>query len=429
MSKQPDRTTPPESKPFHHIPFPKYTSRHLSNGIEVHFLPFGEVGVLEFQAIFRAGKNFLPIAGLGSYTTRMMQEGSQRYSSLQLSQQLDTYGAWINVEQEEEATAFKLATTTPNAPFTLPLLKEILLHPRFPAEEFDQMKQRGLHSARINFEKTTTHARRNFAHQLFGASHPYGLHTGPEEIEKLDLNQVIQYHEDWLFPANMSLAVVGKFEEAEIMSLMEEEFGQLKLSRTPIEEVREFPYTALNQGGRRHISLGGMQSTVRLGHLTVKRSHPDYYRLAVVSTILGGYFGSRLMSNIREEKGYTYGIYAGIAAMKHEGVLIVQGDVGNEYVEATIKEVKKEMKRLQEEEIGEEELSLVKNYLLGKSISERESPFQMGDWLRFSLVNGISFEELDRRFEVIRKLKREEVPELASRYFNPEDMLEVVAGA
>lgn len=423
-----DRSTPPASRPFHHIPFPTYSTHRLSNGTEVILLPYGKVEVIEIQAIFRVGKNHLPVPGLLSHAAKMMQEGTERYNSLEFSRQLDTFGAWMSHEVEEEATAFKLATTTPNIAYTLPLLKEMLLHPTFPEQEFQNMKIRAIQGARINAQKTTKMAARSFGHRIFGPKHPYGLSVGPDEIETLQLEDLKAAYKQWLVPGNMTLAVVGIFDEEDLLPVLEKEFGTLKRENPPELPGEDFPYTPLNKLGRHHIPKEGMQSTVRLGHLGVKRSHPEFYKIMVLNTILGGYFGSRLMKNIREEKGYTYGIYSGYVAMKHEGVFLVQGDVGNEYVEETILEVKKEIKLLQDEKIEEGELSLVKNYLLGKSISERETPFQMGDWLRFSLVNDISFKDLDKRFEVVRGIKAEEVPELARKFLRPDEMLEVVAG-
>ncbi|MCI4671127.1 MAG: insulinase family protein [Bacteroidia bacterium] len=423
-----DRTRPPSSRPFHHIPFPTFSTKTLSNGIEVVLLPYGNVEVVEVQAIFKLGKNHVPVPGLLSHMAKMMQEGTKNYDSLSFSQALDNFGAWMSHEVEEESMAFKLATTTPNVKHTLPLLKECLLSPTFPEQEFNTMKIRGIQGARINAQKTVKMASRHFGHRIFGPSHPYGLSVGPEEIETLKLSHLKENFQKWLNPSYMTLAVIGVFEEAEIMDRLEAEFGTLDRPEGEQIALPEFDFQALNQIGRSHLPKEGMQSTVRLGHLGVSRLHPDFYKIRVLNTILGGYFGSRLMKNIREEKGYTYGIYSGYIAMKHDGVFIIQGDVGNEHVEATISEAKKEIRRLQDEEIGMDELSLVKNYLLGKSISERETPFQMGDWLRFSVVNGISFAELDRRFEVIQGIQSHDIPELANKFLHPDKMLEVVAG-
>lgn len=423
-----NRSIPPASLPFHYIPFPTYTTHRLSNGIEVILLPYGKVEVLEIQAIFNVGKNQLPVPGLLSYCGKMMQEGTEQYSSLAFSMQLDNFGAWLSHEVEEEAMAFKLATTTENISYTLPLLKELLLKPTFPTQEFDNMKARGIQGAKISAQKTAKMAARAFGHKIFGPAHPYGLSVGPDEIEALQLEKLKETYHNWLVPENFTLAVVGVFDEKVLLDELEKEFGELRLQNRIAMVGPSFNHQPLNELGRHHIKQDGMQSTVRLGHLGVNRSHADFYKIMVLNTILGGYFGSRLMKNIREEKGYTYGIYSGYVAMKHEGVFIVQGDVGNEYVEDTISEVKKEISRLQHEVMDEAELSLVKNYLLGKSISERETPFQMGDWLRFSLVNEIPFPELDKRFEVIRAIQKEDIPILAKTYLRPDQMLEVVAG-
>jgi len=423
-----DRYTPPAAGPLKKVSLPPYEQTALDNGLPVYLLPYGTAEVVQLQMVYRAGTGYQPRAGLASYTARMMQEGTRRHSSLEIAQKLDEYGAWLGNDTTEQALAMTLTTLSSHLEKVLPLFQEVLESPAFPEREFDLMKARNLQKLQVQEMKTSFQARRYFGHYLFGKNHPYGMHLGREELMTLDLPQIIQYYQQYVHAGNAALLVVGNFEEAPLMQQLNQLFGQQPMPDTPAPVSQVLRAGLVSQNGRRYHQLPGMQATLRLGHLGFRREHPDYYPMQVVNTILGGYFGSRLMKNIREEKGYTYGIYSAWVSLKYHGFLVVQTDVGNEYIEATISEVKKEMQALRQQPVPPDELELVKNYLLGKSISQRETPFQMAEILRASVMNGISFEEMDRKFEIFQQISAEDILALSQKYLQPDSLLEVVVG-
>lgn len=423
-----NRNIPPIAPPFTHKPLPDYTCRELSNGIKVYIMPFGTVEVVEIQAVFRAGKSFQSQNGVANFAVRNMPEGTKSYTSLEISQKLDNFGAWLNHEVEDQSISFSLATLSLHLSDTLPLLAEVLLEPAFPESEFQLLKTRTLQRMQVNAEKTTYIARKNFDELLFGKHHPYGMHFGEEELEPLQLDQLKAYHADYLYPGNFSLIATGRFDEDKVLAMLEKHFGKLPVRPANVEVPASATAAPVLKTGRHFFEKAGMQSTIRLGYQGIPFSHPDYYGMQVVNNILGGYFGSRLMKNIREEKGYTYGIYSAWLGRRHDGFFVVQSDVGNEYVEPTIHEVKSEMHLLVDKGVEAEELELVKNYMLGKSISQRETPFQLGDLVRYSITQNISFEEIDRKYDIIRDITKEEIRSLAEKYLKPDQMLEIVAG-
>lgn len=423
-----DRNTPPVAQPLSKVSLPPYATHKLSNGIPVYLLQHGSVSVVEVQAIFKAGNGYQDKVGQSQFTAQNLKEGTAHYSSLDLAQQLDGLGAWISNDSEESYVALNLATTTANLTKSLPLLKEVITHPTFPEDEFEKMKQRTLQKLSVSEKKTAYLARRQFRHLMFGNTHTYGVHFGKPELLKLERQDLLDYHEAYLYPGNFSLSVVGKFDPQETLEVLESIFGQLPTRPAINSTSAALLPTPESATGRHYFEQEGMQATVRLGHVGFDRSHPDYYGMVVVNTILGGYFGSRLMKNIREDKGYTYGIYSGWLAYRYGGMFVIQADVGNEYIEPTITEIKSEMHKLIADGVQEDELSLVKNYLLGRNISQRETPFQLGDIVRYSITHDISFEEIDRKFEVIQAITTAEVQALAQQYLQPDNMLEVVVG-
>ncbi len=423
-----DRSLPPKVENLNIISLPSYTQHILSNGIPVYYLPFGELEVCTLRCIFRAGKGYQSQAGLANLTAENMPEGTQFHNGYELAKKLDTYGTWIGHQAGYEQVSFELSTLSKYLPDTLPLLAEVLFSPLFSSEEYEQLRHRKLQKLTVEAEKTRFHALRLFGQHLFGEKHPYGMHVGEKEIQQLSLEHIQSYHATHFYPGNFLLTLVGNCNWGEAIAHLEKELGSRECQPgNSVASASAAPVT-FPEASRIQQPHKGVQSTIRIGHKAFPRKHPDYYGMQILNTVLGGYFGSRLMQNIREEKGYTYGISSGWISLAYSGYFVIQADVGNEYVESTLKECKKEMRRLQQDLIPEKELELVKNYLLGSSVSDRETPFQMSDILRFSLVNKVSFKEMDQRFEVIQEITSEELRRLAQKYLLPEQMTEIVVG-
>lgn len=165
-----------------------------------------------------------------------------------------------------------------------------------------------------------------------------------------------------------------------------------------------------------------------MGCTTITRTHPDYLKLRVLMTLFGGYFGSRLMSNIREEKGYTYGISAGIMSYPDSGLLGISTETANEYVEPLIQEVYHEIDRLHQEPVTLEELTMVRNYMLGEMCRNYESPFSLSDAWIFIATSGLDDEYFSRSLQAVNEVTTQEIQELAQRYLCKETLKEVIAG-
>jgi len=222
--------------------------------------------------------------------------------------------------------------------------------------------------------------------------------------------------------------VAGKFEEQALYGLIDRFFGQLALQPSSFVSLSQTLVPETQKGEYLHKMENQVQSSIRLGHISIPKNHPDYEELQVLGTLLGGFFGSRLMKNIREEKGFTYGIYGGFYGMKEKGYFMVSTDVANEYVDATLEEIYKEIQRIQNEKVTEEELQVVKNYMLGNLLSSMETPFQIADTLSLLKLNNLTVEHLKKTFQLIKNIKIERIMELANQYINLNNMIVVIAG-
>ena len=214
--------------------------------------------------------------------------------------------------------------------------------------------------------------------------------------------------------------------------LVADAFG--KASASAVSGAAQQPLEPVDQklvvaGGVDRVPLAGsLQASLRLGREWPTPQHPDTHRLQLLVKVLGGYFGSRLMKNIREDKGLTYGIYAQSLAREHGSTLVIGTDVNGESAEIAIQEIKLELRRLQEELISDEELTTVKNYTLGKFANELSTVFEQADKYRNTVLLNLPVDYYTNFVEQIQHTDAVTLRELAQKYLSPEAMQIVIAG-
>ncbi len=427
-----DRTVPPKAAAMTKAHFPRVNRQDLSNGMTLYSLQFGSQEIIELNAVFPGGKSFEPALSIASFTAKMMQEGTKNHSSLDFARLIDSYGASISADAGFESATVSLTSLAKHMKKTIPLWAEMINDPVLPQSELEKLQKRTLQQLDVESKKTGFVARREFNRLLFGMKHPYGSFSEKEDIANLLHEQVVGFHKKNYHPANAVIIAVGRFNERLLVKLLEDQLGRvannkdllvsLSGSQSQLEAIEP-------QKGLQYFEKAeSMQATVRVGHRGFKRVHPDFYPMQVVNTVLGGYFGSRLMKNIREEKGYTYGIGSAWLAMKYDGIFLIQTDVDNKYIKPTLAEIKKEMQNLIEHGVDQAELDLVRNYMLGKSATSRETPSQLAGMIQNALVNDFSFDEIDRKYDVIMGLTTRDIKVYAEKYLRPELLLEVVCG-
>ncbi|GIV43439.1 MAG: peptidase M16 [Bacteroidia bacterium] len=352
----------------------------------------------------------------------------RNFSSTELAEKLDGLGSEISTSAGYEQSTITLSCPAKHIDKTLPLLLEVYQWANFPEDEFTTYQQRMIRNLEIEEKKTNAMATRYFLKRLWG-SYPYGKKVIKEDFQSLTIEEVHEFHKNEILKNDVYLIVSGNFEISQVHSLIEKYFGSLELhcSSSVSKSVTEQVVTT--EGLYFHEMPNQVQSSLRIGHLSIPKSHEDYEELQVLGTLLGGFFGSRLMKNIREDKGYTYGIYGGFIGMKQKGYFMISTDVANEYVDDTLKEIYKEISRLQNEKVGEEELQVVKNYLMGNLLSSLETPFQVADTLSLLRLNGLNTHHLQKTFERIKYISPERILELAQKYLKVEGGVTVIAGS
>jgi len=424
-----DRTKAPAAHPLQVSPLAKPQWTELSNHIPVCFVKAGSQEVIEIQLVLQAGYAYDFFPGGLAATARLLTEGTQHYSAKNLAEKLDFYGAFFQTDIGYEQSALTISTLSKHIHAATDLFAEIILRPTFPESELEQWRSRMLQRFAVEEKKTNYQASRMIKKKLLGINHPYAYTLDQEAVRTINAEILHQTWAEFMQPGMGYLMVAGNFDEKLVLECLEYHFGSLKLHAQNKKSNAENLSLAAEKGYFSHEMPETMQSTIRCGLPAVSYQHPERYKLAVLGTIFGGYFGSRLMKNIREDKGYTYGIFGDFMLMKNAGYLLIGTDVANEFVQSTLEEINKEMNLLRNEAVSKDELNIARNYMLGNLISRVETPFQIAEQIKSFRLYGLALEEWENQFEIIQQMTAEDVLLTAQKYFNPDELCIVVAGS
>ena len=422
-----NRKIQPTVHPIEHIDMVQAEKRLLSNGIPVYFVNAGSQDVVKIDFIFEAGTWFQPANLVASLCNSMLEEGSSNFSAAEIGEKFDFYGAYIQLMADQNYGNFNIISLGKYLPTILEITENMIKHSVFPQYELEVLIDKNKQKFLLENQKVKTLCQKKFTQVMFGEAHPYAITNKIEDFDQVSREMLVEFYQSFYHSGNCRIIAAGQVDES-VLALLEAHFGGADWQRNTIET----PYYEVSPDPQKfhHVEkANGIQSAVRMGKFWVPKNHPDYHALSVLVTILGGYFGSRLMTNIREEKGYTYGIGSFVLSLKHVSYLITTTEVGNEYIEPTLKEIAIEMKRLQTEPVSENELETVKSYLLGEFLRDFDGPFALAG--SFKAINDfdLDYSFYDNYLHVLRNITSEELMRLAQQYLNPEDFYTVVAGS
>lgn len=395
----------------------------LSNGIPVYETNLGTQDILKLELVFFAGRPFEHKKMASRTTAALMREGTRQHSSAELAETVDYFGGTLSMPISMDMAGVQLHTLTKHFDKLLPLVTEMLSEPTFPQEELDSFVVRNKQRLQVDLSKNDFVAYRKFTEMLYGSDHPYGYNSYPETYEAITRGDLVRHFEENYVSGNCQIFLSGRISEA-ARRMLDEQLGQaIRLG----ERRQLVPLGVNHTPATLHEPLPDtVQKSVRIGCHLFNRHHPDFNGMYVLNTILGGYFGSRLMTNIREEKGYTYNIYSSHETMLDGGYFYVGTEVGNEFVAQTIQEVYQEMEKLQNDLVDDEELEMVKNYLLGTLLTNLDGPFNIAEVVKTFVSEGSSLSAFEELATAIKQITAEALRELARKYFNKKDMWEVV---
>ncbi len=395
----------------------------LRNGVPVYSFNGGAEEVMSVEWVFWSG-NCYETANLEAATTNfLLRNGTSNRTAFQINEFFEYHGAFLNRTCFNETSSISLHGLTKHLETLLPVVRELIVDSVMPADELSIYVQNMKQRLSVNLKKCDFVAGQLIDAYLFGARHPYGRYTRAEDLDALTREQLLSFYERHYRQGEFMLFVTGKL-PSNYLELLERYFGDLP--NQPIDRpVHSFEPLAQRKH-RLENDPKGVQGAIRLARPFPNRTHPDFQPSVVLNTVFGGFFGSRLMSNIREDKGYTYGIHSYLLNLMQCSGWMVSTEAGRDVCEATIEEVYKEMRLLREELIEADELSLVKNYLMGSLLGDLDGPFQiMGRWKNL-ILHGCTDTYFYDSIRTIRSVTAEELRDLAQRYLREEDFYELV---
>lgn len=421
-----DRTISPDFQTISSINIPPVQVIALSNGIPLYVVNVGEQPVIKIEFSFEAGNWQEPQNGISLFTAKMISEGTSKHSSSEISEYFDKFGSFTESGQGLDRANFVLYGLKKHLSSLLPMVQELLNEATFPANELETLKNIQLQTLQVNSEKTAFIANKTFRKKVFGDIHPYGNSMTEVAIEDINRTALIEFYKKSWQGKPYRIYLSGNVGENEIQ-LIEQYFGTQEINQST--DSRTFVNKILSKGENILINKeGAMQSSIRMGKQLMTRKHPDFFTMILLNEVLGGYFGSRLMKNIREEKGLTYGISSNLALFGQAGYFVIGTDVKREFTQQTIDEIHKEIKILQTKLISGSELEVVKNYMVGSFAGSLNTPFDITDRYKVIFSENLSLDFYQNYISNIQQVSNLMLLEAANKYLDVDSLFEIVVG-
>ncbi|MEK7224464.1 MAG: pitrilysin family protein [Bacteroidota bacterium] len=395
----------------------------LKNGVEVYAVDAGAEEVMSLEWVFFAGNCFEEQNLVAATTNFLLRNGTSSKTAFQINEHFEYYGSYLNRACYNETSTISLHCLTKHVGELLPVVKELITDSTMPQDELDTYKQNMKQRLKVNLKKSDFVAGRLIDTYLYGAKHPYGKYSNAEDFDVLNREQLLEFYKKYYQQGKLIMFVAGKL-PANLEQLLNQHFGDLsgspvQITTTAAEQATEKKYRITNDAE-------GVQGSIRIARPFPNRHHPDFLKVQVLNVLFGGFFGSRLMSNIREDKGYTYGIHSFLHNHVQQSAWMISTEAGKDVCEATIGEVYKEMQDLRENLVDDEELLLVRNFMMGGILGDLDGPFQIiGRWKNI-ILNNLTEQYFYDSINTIKTVTAEELQSLAQKYLQPEEFYELV---
>lgn len=402
-----------------------YDKYVLDNGVEVYAVNAGTQEVLSLELVFSAGNWFEQQNNIAAATNYLIKNGTKSKTAFQLNEHFDYYGSHLSRGCYNETANIVLHCIDRHFATHLPVIAEMITDAIYPQHELDIYKQNMQQRLTVNLKKCDFVAGRLIDEYVFGKDHPYGVYSNKEDYDALQQEQLQDYYKKYYTEGKCVIFAAGLL-PANFQQELNRTIGQLPLNQKEIPTIIHPLTPAAEKKYRIANDPNGVQGAIRLAQPFPNRHHPDFQPVQVLNTLFGGFFGSRLMSNIREDKGYTYGIHSYILNHISTTAWMISTEAGRDVSEATITEIYNEMKDLREELVDDEELQLVKNYLIGTILGDLDGPFHIiGRWKNL-ILNGLDEQYFYKSVNIIKNISAKELQELANKYLHPEKFYELV---
>ena len=418
-----DRTAPPAYSAVEHVDLIEASPFALDNGIKGYFVNAGAQPVMRLEFIFRAGKKQEAAAGISFFAGKMLPEGTASYNASELFEFFDSLGAFVEVIAGFDYINLTIHLLNKHLDRLLPVIAELLYQPRFGEAELQHLQKVKKQQLQVELQRNNMVASRKFRKAVFEDRHPYGRSLELTDIEHVQMQQVRDHFEQHMIN-RFEIIASGQIGAHEI-ELINQHLGQLPAQEILLSAPLPFSYQPTEFLDEKDDSL---QSSIRLGAPCISRKHPDYWKLAIANEILGGYFGSRLMKNIREDKGYTYGIYSALSHLEDQSLLVIGTDVKKEHRLQTLFEIRSEIKKLQHDPVPQEELKTVTHYMAGSFAADVNTPFSLAEKFKTLHFHQLDYGHYRDFFKTLSDISPEDVMAASRQYIDLNQFSQVVVG-
>ena len=399
----------------------------MPNGLDLFLIESGLEDVTRIDIIVGAGSVYQAKKLCASFTSQLLKEGTKTLSSIEIAEKLDYHGAYLSASINKDKSVITLFSLTKYLSKLLPMLKSIVTEAKFQEDEFGIHLDRARQEYLVNSEKARYIATREFNTLIFGKGSAYGQNLKIDDFENITSDDLKRFYKTQYQPKNSYLIVSGK-PDKESKQLIRKLFGDEWLN-SDIEIIKPENITSGQFLGQKTVKRDKfLQSAIRMGKSVINKFDEDYNKLLFTNTILGGYFGSRLMSNLREDKGMTYGVNSFISNFLHSSYFAIATEVNIEQTKAALKEIKKEINILQNEKASDDEIRLVKNYIYGTFLKNFDGAFSLAEMFRSVNDFGLDFDFFNKSINEIMDITAEDVLNTAQKHLNIKEMATLVVG-
>ncbi len=410
----PNRNTAPVATKPDQLPALDLTPMHHFGAMPIYGIEGGDEDLIRIEFVFRAGTRYEQKNLVASACNALLKEGTAGFTSIEISETLDFYGASLVHEVSKDRASVYVVCLSKYLEAILPIFTEIVTQPVFDENELAIFKRRSRSRLEVNLQKVEFQCRLLFSAALFKDT-PYIDYFIPGDFDLFHREDILDFFKENYRLENAFCIVSGK-NAASAADMLVSALGKAvnfppasQIAGPEVSWVYEKSENLSNKEGY-------IQSAIRMGLPMPGHKHADYPALYVLNTALGGYFGSRLMQNIREDKGYTYGISSGINIMEKAAYLAIGTQVGSSHTDATIFEIRKEISRLRDETMDIEELRQIQFYLAGNLLQRMDGTFELVGRLKTLLTMGLDSDHYPKFINRIFALEPEELKEIANKY-------------
>lgn len=423
-----DRKTAPGSHALEKILITQAKQLKLDNGIPVSLINAGTQDLVKIEFIFNAGVWYQPVSLQASCTSSMLDEGTKTRKAAEIADGIDYYGAYLEQEVDQDWAYITLYTLNKHLASVLPVLEDVLKNPVFPENELNILLQNKRQTFLVDNEKVAHIARTRFSALIFGSEFPYTYKLKVEDFELLKRDHLVDFFNTYYKSDQCKVVVSGKVDDLAV-KLINKHFGGNDWGVN--NQKPSIVSGSINSDAQnKHFIMrdDAVQSAIRIGRILFNKLDPDYHAMKVLNTVLGGYFGSRLMANIREEKGYTYGIGSRVISLRNAGYFFISTEVGADVCKPAIKEIYSEIKRLRDELVPDDELALVKSYMLGDFVRSVDGPFALAEKFKKIMLYNLGYDYYDAFVDTVRNVSSQQLRDLANKYLSENHLHELVVG-